>query len=103
MWWMIGFSALSGLLVLFLLGRRNERKVRDDWELLLTPKGEQLYRSIAGRVQTELDLADLTYGEAFSVRQLGSIEEAKHLLDVGFRIIEEFSPSMLKLLGAMAT
>lgn len=103
MWWMLGLSALSVLIVLFLFGRRNERAVRRDWELLLTPKGERVLKTIEGRVQSHLDLADLTYDEAFSVRELGSLEEAKHLLDVGFRVIEQFSPSMLRLLAAMAT
>jgi hypothetical protein len=103
MWWLITFSSLGGLVVLFLLGRRNEKAVRRDWELLLTPRGEKLYKSISGRVQTQLELADMTYDEAFSVRQLGSVEEAKHLLDVGFRVIEKFAPSMLQLLAAMAT
>jgi hypothetical protein len=48
-------------------------------------------------------LADLTYGEAFTVRELGSLEEAKQLLDVGYKVIEKFSPNMLKLLAAMTT
>jgi hypothetical protein len=103
MWTMIAVSALGGLVVLFLFGRRNERAVRRDWELLLTPKGESVYRSIEDRVQGELDLATVTYDEAFSVRQLGSVAEAKHLLDVGYKVIERFSPNMLRLLAAMAT
>jgi hypothetical protein len=103
MWWLIIFSSVGGLALLFLLGRRNEKAVRRDWELLLTPRGEKLYKSISGRVQTQLELADMTYDEAFSVRQLGSVEEAKHLLDVGFRVIEKFAPTMLQLLAAMAT
>jgi hypothetical protein len=77
--------------------------VRRDWELLLTPKGEKLYKSIETRVSSEMQLANLTYDEAFSVRELGSVEEAKHLLDVGYKVIERFAPSMLKLLGAMST
>ena len=103
MWWMIALSALGGLAVLFFFGRRNERAVRRDWELLLTPKGERLYRSIENRVTSEMQLADMTYDEAFSVRELGSIEEAKHLLDVGYKVIEKFSPNMLRLLAAMST
>ena len=59
LWWMIAFSALGGLVVLFLLGRRNERAVRNDWELLLTPKGQSLYKSISGRVHGQLELAEL--------------------------------------------
>lgn len=103
MWWMIGLSVLGGLAVLFLFGRRNERAVRRDWELLLTPRGEKLYHNIEGRVHSEMALADMTYDEAFTVRELGSLEEAKQLLDVGYRVIEKFSPNMLRLLAAMAT
>ena len=103
MWWVMGLSALSVLIVLFLFGRRNERAVRRDWELLLTPRGERVFKSIEGRMQSHIDLAEITYDEAFTVRELGSVDEAKHLLDVGFRVIEQFSPSMLRLLSAMAT
>ena len=102
MYWMIGLSVVSCFVVLFLFGRRNERAIRRDWELLLTPKGESLYRSIEGRVNNELALADLTYDEAFAVRELGSVDEAKRLLDVGYKVIEKFSPNMLHLLTSMA-
>jgi hypothetical protein len=95
--------ALLCLPLLYLLGRRDERKVHRDWELLLTDKGKQLYATIENRVTTEMQLANITYDEAFSVRELGSIEDAKHLLDVGYKVIEKFSPSMLKLLAAMST
>jgi len=101
-WWMIGLSVVSCLIVLFLFGRRNERAIRRDWELLLTPKGEGVYRNIEGRVQNELALVDVTYDEAFAVRELGSVDEAKRLLDVGYKVIEKFSPNMLNLLTAMA-
>jgi hypothetical protein len=103
MWLAIVVSLAGVPLILYLLGRRDEGKVRRDWELLLTPRGEKVYRSIESRVQSEMSLADMTYDEAFTVRELGSIEEAKHLLDVGYKVIEKFSPNMLKLLAAMAT
>jgi hypothetical protein len=102
MWWMIGLSVLGGLLVLFLFGRRNEQAIRRDWQLLLTPKGENVYRALEGRLHNELALADLTYREALAVRELGSLDDAKKLLDAGYRVIEKFSPNMLKLLAAMA-
>ena len=102
MWWMIGLSVLSCFVVLFLFGRRNERAVRRDWQLLLTPKGETVYRTIEGRVESEMALANMTYEEAFSFRELGSVDEAKLLLDVGYRVIERFSPNMLQLLSTMA-
>lgn len=103
MWWMIVVSVVGCLLILYLLARRDERKVRRDWELLITPKGEKLYRSIESRVSSEMELANITYDEAFTVRGLGSVEESKHLLDVGYKVIEKFSPSMLRLLAAMST
>jgi hypothetical protein len=98
----VGLTLLC-LPLLYFLGRRDERKVRRDWELLLTDKGKELYRTIETRVSADMQLANITYDEAFSVRELGSVEEAKHLLDVGYKVIEKFSPSMLKLLAAMST
>ena len=103
MWGMIAFSIVGGLVVLFLFGRRNEHAVKRDWELLLTPKGEKLYHTIENRVQGELALADVTMDEAFTVRELGSVEEAIKLIEAGSKVIEQFAPNMLRLLGAMAT
>ena len=102
MWWMIGGSVLGGLAILFLLGRQNERAVKRDWQLLLTPKGHLAYRRLEGRVQGQLELAELTYDEAFTARELGSMDEAVELIQAGFHVIERFAPSMLRLLAAMA-
>lgn len=102
-WVMIGLSLVSTLAVLFLMARRNERAVREDWETLLTPKGESLYRSMEGRVRTELGMAELTFEHAQAYRELGTVDEALRLLDIGYKVIERFSPSMLRLLAAMAT
>lgn len=103
MWWFIGVSTLGMLVMLFLLGRRNERAVRRDWELLLTPRGERVYRNVERRVQAERELATLPCDEAITVHELGSVDEAIRLLDAGYRAIEHFAPDMLRLLGAMAT
>jgi hypothetical protein len=102
-WWMLGLSALSCLIVLYLVARRNERAVRRDWETLLTPRGQKLYKTIESRVRSEAGMADLTYEHALVYRELGSVDEAIRLLDVGYQIIERFSPNMLRLLAAMAT
>lgn len=102
MWWMIAVLALSSPIVLLMFGRRNEAAIKRDWELLLTPKGERVYRAIEGRVQSERALAEITFDQAFTVRELGSVNEAIRLLDVGYRVIERFSPNMLRLLSAMA-
>ena len=103
MWWMIGVSVLGGLLILFMLGRRNERVVKRDWQLLLTPKGHLAYQRLEGRVQGQMELAELAYDEAFTARQLGSMDEAVELVQAGFHVIERFAPNMLRLLSAMAT
>jgi len=102
-WLMIGGSVATCLVVLFLVGRRNERQVRRDWDVLLTPRGEKVYGRIEGKVRTEITLADLSFEHAAVYRQLGTTEEALRLLDVGYRAIEKFAPDMLRLLAAMAT
>lgn len=96
-------ALVSSAVLLYFLGHRNERQVRRDWELLLTPKGERLFRNIEGRVHNEMALAAIAYDEAFTVRELGSMAESKQLLDAGYRVIEKFSPNMMKLLAAMAS
>ena len=103
MWLFIGLSTVGTLFVLFLLSRRSESDVQRDWDLLRSPKGEKLYRSIETRMQSELDLADIAYGQALAGRELGSMDEAIRLVDAGYKIIERFAPSMMRLLAAMAT
>jgi hypothetical protein len=102
-WFVFAGALLGGLVVLFLLGRRNESRVRRDWELVLTPKGRRIYTSMETQFKTDLELMNATYDEAVTFRELGSTEDAKELLDAGFKIIEHFAPNLLKLLAAMAT
>jgi hypothetical protein len=102
-WIFFAGSLVGGLVLLFLLGRRDERRVRKDWELVLTPKGRRIYGSVEAQLKTDLELMNATYDEAASFRELGSIDDARDLLDAGFRIIEHFAPNLLKLLAAMAT
>jgi hypothetical protein len=102
-WTMIAISVASCLVVLFLIGRRNERLIRRDWEMLLTPRGERVYGAIEGKVRAEIGMADLSFEHALVYRQLGTTEEAIRLLDVGYRVIEKFAPDMLRLLAMMAT
>jgi hypothetical protein len=102
-WIMIAGAVASCLLVLVLIGRRNERLVRRDWEMLLTPRGEKVYGAIESKMRTEYGMADLSFEHALVYRELGTTEEAIRLLDVGYRVIEKFAPDMLRLLAAMAT
>ncbi len=102
MWWMIAFSVLGALALLYVDGRRNEAAVWRDWELLLTPRGERAYREVEERVQDELAVADLTLKQALAARRLGSTEEALELLDAGYEMIEGFAPDMRALLAHMS-
>jgi len=102
-WLTLTGAVASCLLVLVLVGRRNERLIRRDWELLLTPRGEKVYGAIEGKVRTEIGMADLSFEHALVYRELGTTEEAIRLLDVGYRVIEKFAPDMLRLLAMMAT
>jgi hypothetical protein len=102
-WFTIAGAVVSLLVVLFLVARRNERLVRRDWEMLLTPRGEKVYGAIESKMRTEYGMADLSFEHALVYRELGTTEEAIRLLDVGYRVIEKFAPDMLRLLGAMAT
>lgn len=99
MGWTIAVSIIAGLILLYVVGRRNERAVWRDWELVLTPKGQAVYRTIEERVDTELALMKTAYTNAQHDEQLGSLEEARHLLHIGHQVIERFSPSMLRLLA----
>ena len=104
LFWITMTGAIAScLVVLFLIGRRNERLVRRDWEMLLTPRGEKVYGAIEGKVRAEIGMADLSFEHALAYRELGTTEEAIRLLDVGYRVIEKFAPDMLRLLAAMAT
>jgi hypothetical protein len=76
MLWVMLLSAVAVLLALFLLRRIDEGKVRRDWEALLAPDHE--------------------------LRELGAVEEAIRLLDLGYEIIRRSTPTPLNALGAMA-
>jgi hypothetical protein len=97
--WAIVFSLVAGLVLLYAIGRRNERAVWRDWELVLTPKGQTVYRTIEERVETELAIMKTAYDNAHHDEKLGSLDEARHLLQIGHQVIERFSPSMMRLLA----
>jgi hypothetical protein len=103
MWWLIGVSAVSSLPVLAFVGWRQGRAARREWEYHLTPRGESLYRALAGRVEGDLELAVLTYTEAFALREQGRHDDALRALDAGHGVVERAAPGMLRLLAAMAT
>jgi hypothetical protein len=102
MWWMIAFSLVGCVALLYLDGRRNEAAVWRDWELLLTPKGATAYRQIEERVQDDLAVADVTLKRALEAHKLGSTNEALELLDAGYLMIEGFAPNMSTLLASLS-
>jgi hypothetical protein len=105
MWWqwLIGVSAFGSLPVLFLVGRRQDRAAHRAWDYALTARGERLYARLVDRVEGDLELAVLTYTEAFAVREEAGHTEALRVLDVGHSLVERAAPGMLRLLAAMAT
>ncbi len=101
-WSAAAVSVIICLVLLYVDGKRRERAVLRDWELVLTPKGEKTYRWMESRVHSDLMLANLTYTRAFSARDIGYTDEAHRLLEVGCKLIEQFAPTMLRSLAAMA-
>src|SRR5712691_9815238 len=104
--WPFWSLALLGVvfvpLLLVLDGRRRERAVERDWEIVLTPKGQVELERARTRVSAQLELVDLTYAQARVAKDLGSDEEALRLLDVGCDLIERYCPTMLRAIAAMS-
>ena len=88
-------------LILFLLGKRNEVKVQKEWDRLYELTGANSFAHVKHCVDSKVMAIDLAYGEANELKQLGSMQEALKLLDVGCNIITEFTPSMYRLIATM--
>jgi hypothetical protein len=102
-WAILLFGAVLGALaVLFLQGRRNERAATREWVPLLTPRREAVVKREEGRLHDGLTLADVAYDRASSLRELGSVDEARQLLKVGYGLIDRFAPDLFRLLAMMA-
>jgi hypothetical protein len=101
--WVAGLSGLMCLVLLFLDGRRRERQVWQDWELVLTPQGEHTYQAMASRFHDEIALAEVGLGRATALARIGSTQEAIDLLEAGCRSIQRFAPDMDRALTSMAT
>ena len=71
MWWMVGLSALSGPDRPFPL--RPPQRAGGPARLGAPdhPRGERVFKSIEGRVQTQIDLAEITYDEALRGARAG--------------------------------
>jgi hypothetical protein len=102
MWWLLAVSIAGCLGLLYVDGRRNEQAVWRDWQMLLTPRARRAYDEVSERVNDDLALADLALGRALELRRLGSLDEAVEVLEVGYGLIERFSPSMRTFLAGLS-
>jgi hypothetical protein len=101
--WLIAAAAAVLIpLLLYVDGKRREKAVERDWQLVLTPKGRDELERARERLGAELQLVDLTYAQARAARDLGSDDEALRLLDVGCKLIEQYCPTMLRAIAAMS-
>jgi len=93
---------LLGWLLMLLLARRNEKKVRSEWETLLTPAGEKIFEHARVEIETNTSMVGVAMHEAHAIKRLGDIDEALRFLNIGSEVIERFTPSLLSLLAVMA-
>ena len=84
-----------------ILARRNERKVRSDWEDLLKGEKAEWYEDTKSGIENNTKLIRMTMNEAKDIKQLGDIEEALRFLRIGGDVIQEFTPGLLCLLKEM--
>jgi hypothetical protein len=101
-WFFVPVLATLALLVVLLLvdGRRRERAIERDWELVLTPRGQRRLERFAAGVHDELALADVTYERAARARDQGDLAAAFRLVDAGCELIAAFTPRMVHALAA---
>jgi hypothetical protein len=97
----LGLSAGGGLLFLALWARINEQRWRD-WETLLGTKEQGLYARMRSQLDGELAMADYAYDKAEEHRQVGSVDEAIRLVELGYAMIERAAPDLRRLLAGMA-
>jgi len=92
---------ILGWAVLLILARRNERKVRSDWEDLLGGEKAEWYEDTKSGIENNTSLIRMTMKEARDIKQLGDIDEALRFLRIGGNVIQEFTPGLLCLLSEM--
>lgn len=97
----LALSGVGGLLFLLLWGRINERRWRD-WETLLGGQEQGLYARMRSQLDGGLAMADYAYDRAEAQRQVGSVDEAIRLLELGYGTIERVAPDLRRLLAGMA-
>jgi len=86
---------------LFLVARYNDAATARDWEMALSPEGQEIYESVQETILAQSSMIESSYGTAEVRRAEGSMEEAVRLLQVGSRAVEACAPSFLHLLKSI--
>ena len=73
---------LFGWLLMLVWARRNEKKVRSDWETLLTPAGEKIFEHARVEIETNTSMVGVAVHEAHAIKRLGDIDEALRFLNI---------------------
>jgi hypothetical protein len=102
MWPLVAVALALLCVALFVDGQRRERRLRDQWELALSPRSKALVAVARARVEGELGLIDLMYSDAEEKRAAGQAADAIEFLDAGCRLIEAYCPTMLRSLAALS-
>ncbi len=92
---------LLGWIVFTILARRNEKKVQNEWETLLSPTNERTFLQTRSQIETSSSMVGMAINEAIEVRKLGDLDEAIRFLDTSGEVIERFTPNLLSLLKVM--
>ena len=90
-----------GWILLVILARRNEKKIRSDWQTLLSPAGEKIFDHARVEIETNTTMVGVAVQEALAIKRLGDIDEALRFLNIGSEVIERFTPNLLSLLTVM--
>lgn len=86
---------------LFLVARYNDAATARDWEMALSPEGQQIYEGVQETIQAQSSMIESSYSTADMRRAEGSMEEAVRLLQVGSRAVEACAPSFLHLVKSI--
>lgn len=101
----LGFLLVSVVVLLVWLwadGRRQQRAVLRDWDMVLTQRGANELRVAHSRVNADLAMIDATYDAAGSASAQGSREHAVALLELGCGLVESYCPRMISTLRALS-
>ncbi len=99
MWWLFGIGLIAIPLFLWLARRRNEHATGEDWNLVLSPKGESELTTLRHITEGDQALVDFILRTADSHSSRGSMAEAVRFLAEGAQMIERAAPTLLRALA----